>query len=888
MALNIGDRIAHYDVTALIGEGGMGQVYQATDTKLNRQVALKILPEAFATDPDRLARFQREAQVLASLNHPNIAAIHGLEDSEGTKALVLELVEGPTLAERIAKGPIPIDEALPVATQIAEALEAAHEAGVIHRDLKPANIKVRDDGTVKVLDFGLAEAVDTAPAGDPDQSPTLTAAATQMGVIMGTAAYMSPEQATGRAVDRSADVWAFGVVLFEMLTGERAFTGETVAHVLASVLKSDTDLTRLPAGVPDRFRELLGRCLERDLRRRLRDIREIRLAIEGASTAPVSDTAVGSGEARSGWRRALPYALSVAAGGAAVWAVASVYSSQAPSPAGPLPVVRTTITLPDGQRQPNLLGLPLAISPDGTRLVYVAQSRGSTDLYLRRLDSFEGVKIPDTENADIPFFSPDGEWVGFFPAGALKKVSLSGGSAQTITRGTGEAYGASWGPDDTIVFNPAIGAGLWRVSAVGDGLEQLTQPNVDEGLGYGHVWPQHLPDGRRVLFTVWGGGTGATSILDLETGRWDPSGLRVGVEAAQYLPSGHVLFVEEDVGRGVFVSRVNQGLNAMAADRVPFLSDVRVWPSHSSRPFLTVSRTGTVVYVREPDAPKALGWVDRQGVFTPILNDIERRFRPRLSPDGQRALVQGEGDLWIAHLARGSITPLRTGDEHSTNDIMPVWSPDGTSVTWSSNRAGRWDVWDGPAEGGVGGRRLGGQVDQFPGNWSSDGRLLTVLLSHPTTGWDIWMQVGGGETTPVVVTEFNEWGAVISPNGQWLAYVSDQSGKNQVYVRAYPDGDLIPVSRDGGDEPVWSPDERELFFRNADQMLAVTVAADAGFSVSEPVLLFEQPYERGYLGWGAYYDVAPDGERFLMVADSSATELQVIQNAFEELDGPVP
>ena len=503
MALAVGSRLGHYDVTALIGEGGMGQVYQATDTKLNRQVALKILPEAFASDPDRLARFQREAQVLASLNHPGIAAIYGLEESGGTRALVLELVEGPTLADRIEQGAIPVDEALPIAKQIAEALEAAHEAGVIHRDLKPANIKVKPDGTVKVLDFGLAKALDPSSEGDPSQSPTLTAAATQMGVIMGTAAYMSPEQAAGKPADKRTDIWSFGVVLFEILTGQRAFDGETVSHVLGAVLQVEPKWETLPAHTPQSLKNLLRRCLEKDRKRRLRDIGDALVDLEEDREGRTPEAIGASAGPRRQSQHLLGYLVTAAATATVV--ATGFWLSPTPRPEEDAsvsrPVTRTTITLPDGQRQSRSKRAPLAISPDGTTLAYVARDNTGSHLYLRQLDSFDARRVPNTEDAFEPFFSPDGEWVGFFAAGRLRRIRVAGGVPLTVTDAA-SGGGASWGTDDRIVFAPSIGAGLWRVSADGGTLEQLTQPDYGDG-GYGHMWPQLLPGGQAVLFSLW-------------------------------------------------------------------------------------------------------------------------------------------------------------------------------------------------------------------------------------------------------------------------------------------------------------------------------------------------------------------------------------------------
>ena len=467
MALEVGSRLGHYDVTALIGEGGMGQVYRATDTKLNRQVALKILPEAFASDPDRLARFQREAQVLASLNHPSIAQIHGLEESEGTRALVLELVEGPTLADRIAKGAIPFDEALPIARQIAEALEAAHEAGVIHRDLKPANIKVKDDGTVKVLDFGLAKALDTTHEGDPSQSPTLTAAATQMGVIMGTAAYMSPEQASGKPVDKRSDIWAFGAVLFEMLTGQRTFGGEDVSHTVAHVLTREVDWTALPANLPTPFLRLLNRCLDRDPKRRLRDIGEARIALADPFRGEAGETRhiLPSGGA---WRSILTTAVVLAAVGI------GAAGGRLLSPARDAQNALTSFVVSPRPRVESFFGVAIAVSPDGRQIAYVGSedvsgvAQSLQQIFLRRLDELEARPVPRTEGAYTPFFSPDGRWLGFFSGSRLMKVPVSGGPPVEVTTiPSGRVRGASWGDNDVIVFSPSASSGLMRVSASG-------------------------------------------------------------------------------------------------------------------------------------------------------------------------------------------------------------------------------------------------------------------------------------------------------------------------------------------------------------------------------------------------------------------------------------
>ena len=538
MSLNPGQSLGPYKIATLIGEGGMGQVWQATDTQLNRQVALKILPDAFAADPDRLARFKREAQILASLNHPNIAAIYGIEECEGTRALVLELVEGPTLADRILKGPIPLDEALAIAKQITEALEAAHEAGVIHRDLKPANIKVREDGTVKVLDFGLAKALDTMSARDPSESPTLTAAATQAGVIMGTAAYMSPEQARGKTVDRRADIWAFGAVLFEMLTGRRAFVGEDVSVTLAEVIKSDPDLDALSSDVPARVRHALRVCLQKDPRQRGGDVGAIRLAMEGAFETPVGAREEPPAASQlQVLQRPIPLAIAAlviaAIAGLAGWGL--VRPALAPSST----VTRLPFIPPDG----DVIDDGLALSPDGRTLVYTGMRDGVRQLFVRRRDHMAVRPVPGTAGATHPFFSPDGAWVGFFANDSIKKVALAGGAPVTLCS-VGLRRGATWGPDDTIVFASLADPGLMEVSTAGGEPRRLTSP--EEGTGHG--WPTFVPGGEAVLYTITNLDQVGTSdpfevaVVSPDTG--DQHTLVRGTTPA-VTASGHLVFARE-------------------------------------------------------------------------------------------------------------------------------------------------------------------------------------------------------------------------------------------------------------------------------------------------------------------------------------------------------
>ena len=594
MALTVGSRLGHYDVTALIGEGGMGQVYRATDTQLGRDVALKILPDAFAADPDRLARFQREAQVLASLNHPGIAAIYGIEKSDDTQALVLELVEGPTLADRIAKGPIPLDEALPIAKQIAEALEAAHEAGVIHRDLKPANIKVREDGTVKVLDFGLAKALDPNPEGDPSQSPTLTVAATKMGVILGTAAYMSPEQARGKPVDKRADIWAFGAVLFEMLTGAKPFPGDDVSQTLARVIDRDPDWDALSKTLPPALNTYMRRCLHKDPRQRVRDIGDMRLAMEGGFATTVSTLAdqVVPLPQPARWRHALSLALGtlVVGGiitGLAVWG----FTRPAPSPGR---VMRFPIPLVEGDQFNLLIYHLVALSPDASHLVYGANGQ----LYLRPLAQMEATPILGTENMvpppRNPFFSPDGLWIGFWGEGQLKRVSVSGGAPVTLTE-TPIPLGATWGDDDTILY--ATLDGVWQVPGTGGAAELLIP--LDEGDAA--LSPQMLPGGEWVLVTI----------RPADVDDWDRAQIVVhslvtgerrvlidGGRDARYLPTGHLVYA---LGSAVLGHAFDLRRLEMQGGPVPLVDGVRNAATTTGASHFSVSPTGSLLYVPDDD-----------------------------------------------------------------------------------------------------------------------------------------------------------------------------------------------------------------------------------------------------------------------------------------------
>ena len=904
MPLNVGSRLGHYDVTALIGEGGMGQVWQATDTKLKRQVALKILPEAFAADPERLARFQREAEVLASLNHPNIAAIHGLEEADGVRALVLELVEGPTLADRIKQGPIPLDEALPIAKQIAEALEAAHEAGVVHRDLKPANVKVKDDGTVKVLDFGLAKALDPSPTGDPSQSPTLTAAATQMGMIMGTAAYMSPEQASGQTADKRSDIWSFGVVLYEMLTGRSIFVGETVSHVLGAVLQIEPKWEALRSDTPTAVVRLLHRCLQKDRKKRLPDIGVARLELDEAlavqpsgDVSPVVASATTIGRPSLVWMAAVAVVAAVVGGGT-MW-------NLRPSPAAGSPVRSVISASPSAVPGPPSLQTELAVSPDGTMVVYGTLVDGESRAYLRRVDRLEGEPLGDVQQASTFFFSPDGQWVGFATSvdRTLKKIQVTGGAAITLCPMPRSPRGATWEPDDTIIFSRfEPGTGLFRVSAAGGEPEALTMAEAPER----HYWPEFLPSGRAVLFTI-----GATSDVSSEDSQiavldLDSMEQRVLIEGGTHprLVSDYLVYSFSDTLRAV---RFDTDRLEVLGDPIPVLEGLTGRTSGGVN--LDVSDDGALVYQTGGLGSNArtLVWVDRQGNEEAVPAEARSYDALQLFPDGRSVLTHVQdgdnSDVMIYDLERDTPTRFTFA---SGLDQWAIISPDGERVVFSSSRDGGLNLYWKAADGTGEVHRLTTSTNlQAVSSFSPDGR--SVLVNEATTDGVLDIGVlamdGDGSVEWLLQEPFYEAYAEISPDGRWLAYTSNESGQFEIYVRPFPnvhDGKR-QISRDFGFYPMWGPDGRELFYQtNAGPgaeiltVMAVPIETEPSLTVGNPVPLFEGPYRRIEVNTFRPYDISSDGQRFLMLKEVANVDerdegtIILVQNWIEELTNLFP
>jgi len=913
LALTPGTRIGPYEIDSALGAGGMGEVYRARDTRLDRDVAIKILPEAFAADAERIARFQREAKVLASLNHPNIAIIHGLEHADGAHALVMELVDGEDLAQRIGRGAMPLDEALPIAKQIADALEAAHEQGIIHRDLKPANIKVRPDGTVKVLDFGLAklaESGEAAPAGrNVTQSPTLTSPAmmTGAGMILGTAAYMSPEQARGKTVDKRADIWAFGVVVFEMLTGQRLFTGETISDTLASVLKTEPNWRALPAATPTAVRRLLRRCLEKDRKRRLDSAADARLEIEEALTAPAATdgAAAQPGAApRSVWSRALPWAVvgALAAGLAAVLALWRPSRPAAPPPG----VTRMSIAL-SGPAAPTIdrnFG-DVALSPDGTHIVYIGNN--GTQLFVRALDTLEPVAIATGRSLRAPFVSPDGQWVGFMDGVViLRKVSMTGGPPITLANlEPNGSRGATWTPDNTIILattNPATG--LQRVSADGGTLEVLTRPDRAQGEG-GHFWPEILPGGHAVLFTITSqsGGldTARVAVRDLRTGTQKV--LLRGGSHGHYVASGHLVYVAAGTLRAIPFDLNRLETHGTA---VPVLS--RLAAKATGTADLAVAADGTLVYLDAPASftanARTLVWVDRSGKEEPVAAPPRTYVTPRTSPDGTRVALSSldeEQDLWIWDLRRAMLT-RQTVDPGQ--DWFPVWTPDGRRIIFSSSRSGQFNIWWQAADGTGTAERLttNDHVQQFVTGITPDGKAVVFAeVGLSTMGVDLLQLVldGTHRVTPLLQTKFDERNGIVSPDGRWLAYESNSSGRFEIYVRPFPNvgGGQWQVSTTGATRPLWARSGKELFYIGADgTLLRVPVeASGATWNAGTPLKLLERRYYTGDGASGARaYDVSPDGQRFLMIkapgtdAGAAPPALIVVQHWDEELKRLVP
>jgi eukaryotic-like serine/threonine-protein kinase len=920
----VGRRLSEYEVTARIGAGGMGDVYRARDVRLGRDVAVKVLPAPMAHDSGRIARFKREAQILATLNHPHIAAIYALEESEGVVALVLELVEGATLADRIHQGRLAITHALTIARQTAEALEAAHAKGIIHRDLKPANIKAPDGGTVKVLDFGLAKAIDDGTARD--RSQLTMSHATQEGMIVGTATYMSPEQARGLAVDKRTDIWAFGCVMYEMITGRKAFAGNTATDCLAAVLGQDPDWTALSPLAPPSVVALIKQCLEKDVLHRLADIGEARRQLEDvlATVTPRVSPRPVEGTAKRRVRR-LTYAISIVG-----LLVAGAFGIRAARQLT-LEPERVDIGLAFDEFIPSTHSSELALSSDGTLIAYASSKRMSSMPKMNpgsdggvdsgQPDDLSGAAMPSmamTEQIYVrpigqgtarplggalgsgPFFSPDGKWLGFWhaPTGTLRKVAVTGGAPVKICDVVSGIAGATWGPDDTIVF---AWFDLFRVPASGGSPTTLLK--VDEARGERFIrHPSFLPSGKAILFTVgmaesYSYDDADIGVLSLETGK--KRILVHGGTSPRYAPSGHLIYA-----RAGALLAVPFDLKKLEVTGQPFPVANGVFMSaNTGMAAFSISQTGHLVYAAGPEerGTRVPVWVDKTGHKSAVLVQPQSYLHPRLSPDGRQLAIEVEGashDIFTYDFARAG-EPTKMSFDGASH--WPSWTPDGRRLTFRSWKTGTMSMWWMRADRSSPPELLTniGSM-QSPESWSPDGRTLAFTqMDDPQSGSDIYTLSLDGEKKPraLLRTKFSEGSPKFSPDGAWLAYSTNESGQPEVWAMAYPAGERIHISTNGGTDPLWRHDGRQLYYRLGDQMMVVDVSYGPALKASKPRMLWRGNYlagagsSCGMAGpTSANYDVTPDGERFLMIEDAFSSaesdRLRVVSNWSVELKNP--
>jgi eukaryotic-like serine/threonine-protein kinase len=888
-------QIGPYRIIAPLGAGGMGEVYRARDDKLGRDVAVKVLPTSFVHDPDRLARFDREARLLASLNHPRIAAIYGFEDSAGVPALVLELIEGPTLADRIAHGPLGLTQALGIAGQIADALETAHEKGIVHRDLKPANIKVRPNGDVKVLDFGLAKVLEAGAegaaggagraGGDVSDSPTITVGATQHGVILGTAAYMSPEQARGLVVDKRTDIWAFGCVMYEMLAGRQAFLGNNFSDTIASILRSEPEWKQLPASTPQKIRDLLRRCLQKDPQRRLRDIADARIEIDEAQTeTPVNPDAAGTPSRR--WER-VGWMSAVAILGLLV--VAGILAGRRPG-SDIVPETRLEIATP-----PTTDPVSLSISPDGRKIVFVATDNGKPRLWLRSLDSVTARPLVGTESAYYPFWSPDNESVGFFADGKLKRLDLETTSVQVLADASA-GRGGTWNRDGVILFAPQAGP-IFRIPASGGERTQVTQ--LDEQRR-SHRFPQFLPDGRHFLYYVTGT-VASTDVRGLYVGQLDGTDTHRLTDAdvgGVFVGTGHLLFIRQGT---MFAQPFDPVRLSLSGAPFPVASPV-VTVAGVAASAISVSATGLLAYRTGPPERRQFTWFDRSGreLGTVGEHDANAPSDPAISPDGNEIVfsreIDGSRDLWLLEASRGTLRRLTFGP---STDRSASWYPDGSRIVFSSNRDGSADLYQ-KLSGGAGEEELLLSTSEAKqaADFSPDGRFLLFRAQHVTTRYDLWaVEIGkrasgqlelrdGKKPFVVVQTNSDERDGQFSPDGRWIAYESDESGRFEVYVQPFPGaGPKHPISTSGGAQVRWSRNGKELFYIALDnRLMAVPIRLDAEhqmLAADAPIPLFMTHVGAAANVLRQQYVVSPDGQRFLMNTikeDASTSPITIVQN----------
>ena len=911
MSLQPGQMLAHYRVSKKIGEGGMGEVWKATDTNLDREVAIKILPESVAADSDRLARFSREAKLLAALNHPHIAAVYGLHQDGDTRFLAMEFMDGEDLTQRLARGPVSVNDAIEVADKVASALQEAHDKGIIHRDLKPANIMILADGGVKVLDFGLAKALSPESVGgsglsDPSMSPTLTAAmGTQAGLIMGTAGYMSPEQARGKPLDQRCDVWAFGVVLYQMLAGERLFSGETATDVIAAVVTREPDWSKLPAATPAAVRRLLRRCLEKDPRRRLRDLGDARLDLLEADTASHEASEIPAGLREPLSRQpAWPLLAGGLVAGLVLAAILAFLFFPSPG-AGPTPINEpptwSNLLAPEGTAL-NFGGF-VEISPDGRYVAFIGTTEnGTQSLWLRDLASEEARPLRGTKGALMPFWSPDSRSIAYFAESKLRVIRIDGGVPTVLAPAGGAPRGGSWSADGTILFVPDWNDPVYRIPAAGGTPEPVT--TFDESrLELSHRWPHALPDGRHFLYYI----VSTYPELNPENpSEMDASGLYLGSldgSPARLLlkARSRAIYSNESllyVNDGILMSRPFdlaglsfQGPAAPLAENVTQSVDA-LWGGA----LFSVSDEGSLILVRgapEYGTPSQLTWRDRQGAMLSKVGKPGDYKEMRISPDGSHlAAAMGDpSDIWLVDFARDSFTRFSfdSGDDRS-----PAWSADGKRIIFMSSRVLADDKFTPAAlftreTSGLGEAvLLANSIDRFqvaPSDWSSDDRITLLDGSRPGTGSNILSYSHEDSIVEeILATKHDEYAARFSADGRWLLYESNESGQQEIYLQAYPlSGSKWQVSRDGGTMPTWRADGKEIFYFDTDkQLMSVPISTENNLRLETPVPLF-QSNMRDVTGDALNYDVSPDGQRFLLMEptpdlDAREATLTLVRN----------
>jgi len=897
MTLPNGTTMGSYEIVAPLGAGGMGEVYRAKDTKLDREVALKILPDAFAHDPERIQRFEREAKVLASLNHPNIAAIYGFDEAEGKRFLIMELVEGDTLTQKLHQGSMPIAEALQIGKQMAEALEAAHERGIIHRDLKPGNIKITPEGKVKVLDFGLAKALLGGVESSQTEmanSPTITADFTRPGVILGTAAYMSPEQARGKPIDKRTDIWSFGCVLYECFGGCRPFQGETTTDLIARILEREPDWETLPAELPPLVKALLQRCLQKDRKDRLRDIGEAWVVLNGVLSGDVSGIALSTRDTRAATpprARALPWAIAVASAAVSFAALGGYLRFDHAPRALP---IRLDVRVDETHPVHTKTGAQFALSPDGTLLAYVTGDGEAQMLHIRHLDQSESRAMSGTRGARHPFFSPDGKWLAFFANGKLKKVSISGGTPLTLCSAPNDR-GGTWSIDDVIVFAPTTTSGLLRVPAAGGDPEALTE--LDEAARERtHRWPYFQRDGKHLIFTSQQIGVDFDSakIEMLSLDSMTRTVLQHGGSYGRILPGGHVVYAREGT---LYAAPLDHDRLELAGTPAPVLEGVKFDTRNGGAQY-AFSESGTLIYRAggSIEVDSSLALFDRDGNESPVIEEVRNYGTPRFSPDGRKLAISifdpdgAESDIWVHDLDRDTLTRLTFGER---KDNHPVWSPDGTTVAFASYREGVMpNLYLKSADGSGEARRLStAEEPQWPLAFTPDGKYLIYnVWNSETLGDLVVMPLESDEPAkPFLDTPFWEVSADLSPDGRWLAYNSNESGRSEVYVRPFPKaaGKWL-ISTDGGRFPKWSPDGKELFYIDGQRLMGVPVESrENSFVAGKPQQIASKKF--GGPPAARPYDISPDGTRFVVVKNESAegvvdqNHLTFVFNWFDEV-----